>query len=307
MAVQLTPPVPVMPPAPQRNSPTEQFNDQADAFVAALGPQGQAIHAVAAVVEHNARETLGAAEQGAAHLAQVALLRNQSEQFAQTAVNAPGTSATSSTNLTIGTGAQVLVVQTGKALRAGQTVSIAVTSDGTKRMVGPIRSYDPATGALEVVADAAFGSGAYAAWTVALSAPGTIPVATREDVWAGTDNGKAVTAATLAAADAFQVLQDAPIIAWNTATQGYKAEVTLNGAPRELGLPSNLRLGRTYTLKVKQPPSGGPRLLGTPGPFKFGAAGTPVLSTAANAVDVIRFEVLDLTGPILDARFNKVS
>jgi hypothetical protein len=306
MAVVPTPPLSNVTTAPQRNAPTETFNDDADAFAASLSPFGLSVQAIGKSAEDNAKAAEAAALTTGEDLDASQLARNQAEQFALTAVNAPGTSATSTTTMALGVGTKSPTIQTGKAIRQGQYGTFSVSGDGAKAMDGRVLTYDPATGAMTFDARNAEGSGSYSNWVFALSAPGALPAATKEDIWAGTAGGKSVSPAVLAAADEFQVLTDAATIDWNTATQGYKAEVVLGGN-RTLGLPSNMRLGRTYTLKIKQPPSGGPRTLIIPAAFKFGAAGTPVLSTAANALDVIRWEVLDLTGPILDARFNKVS
>lgn len=91
--------------------------------------------------------------------------------FAQTAINAPGTSATSTTNLTIGAGGKSLTVQSGKSIVVGMSVKIAVTIDPVNWMHGDVVSYDSATGALVVNVTATNGAGTAAAWTVSLSGP----------------------------------------------------------------------------------------------------------------------------------------
>jgi hypothetical protein len=90
---------------------------------------------------------------------------------AVTAINAPGTSATSVTSLTVGPGAQPLTIQTGKSLVAGMSVKIAYTTTPTIWMHGDITSYNSGTGALVVNVTTVNGSGTQAAWTVSLSAP----------------------------------------------------------------------------------------------------------------------------------------
>ena len=91
--------------------------------------------------------------------------------FAQTAINAPGTSATSVTSLTIGTGSQSLTVQASKSFVVGMSVKIAYTNDGTTWMHGDITAYNSSTGALVVNVTNIQGSGTQTAWTVSLSAP----------------------------------------------------------------------------------------------------------------------------------------
>ena len=91
--------------------------------------------------------------------------------YAQTAINAPGTSATSATSLTIGTGSRSLTIQAGKSLVVGMSVKIAYTNTGTDWMHGDITSYDSNTGVLVVNVTLANGSGVQSAWTISLSSP----------------------------------------------------------------------------------------------------------------------------------------
>ncbi|MFZ6721708.1 hypothetical protein [Undibacterium sp. Ji49W] len=90
---------------------------------------------------------------------------------AATALNAPGTSATSTSNLTIAGGTQSLVVQTGKAFALGQTVVVASTASPVNQMTGVITAFNSGTGALTLNASNIQGSGTFSAWTVALSGP----------------------------------------------------------------------------------------------------------------------------------------
>jgi len=105
---------------------------------------------------------------------------------AVTAVNSPGTSATSTTSLTLATGAQSLTIQTGKAIVVGMSVVIARTSTPTDRMAGVVTAYDSGTGALSVQVDVANGSGTHTGWTVSLgnAAPAA---ATQAEMEAGTE------------------------------------------------------------------------------------------------------------------------
>lgn len=91
---------------------------------------------------------------------------------AVTAVSAPGTNATSTSALTIGTGSKSLTIQAGKALVLGMSVKIASTASPTNWMAGDITAYNSTTGALTVSVSTIQGSGSFSAWTVSLSAPG---------------------------------------------------------------------------------------------------------------------------------------
>jgi hypothetical protein len=90
---------------------------------------------------------------------------------AVTAVNAPGTSAASTTELTIGTGAKTLSIQTGKSLVVGMAVVIAESAAPTNQMYGTTTGYNTETGELIVDVTIVGGSGTAAAWTVSLSGP----------------------------------------------------------------------------------------------------------------------------------------
>lgn len=80
------------------------------------------------------------------------------------------------------------------------------------------------------------------------------------------------------------VLDDAPTIASDGSTARV-FEVTLGGN-RTLGNPTGMVAGATYLWIVKQDATGG-RALGFGSAFKFPGGVAPVLSTAANAVDIV--------------------
>jgi hypothetical protein len=81
-------------------------------------------------------------------------------------------------------------------------------------------------------------------------------------------------------------LTDAATISWNLNT-AQVATVTLAGS-RTLANPTNMVAGGTYVLIVKQNASGN-NTLGYSSAYKWADASIPVLSTAANAVDVLTF------------------
>lgn len=89
---------------------------------------------------------------------------------ATTAVNAPGTQATSTTSLTMGTGNQTMVIQAGKSIVVGMQMMVARTSaPGTSFMRGTVTAYNSSTGSLTVQADYIFGSGTFTDWTISLT------------------------------------------------------------------------------------------------------------------------------------------
>lgn len=111
--------------------------------------------------------------------------RVAAEAAAQTALNAPGTSSTSTTSLTIATGTQTFTTQTGKAWAVGQPVVIARTSAAaTTYMQGTVTAYTSGTGAMSVAvaSGATGGTGTFTDWTISLTGPrgsaGVLPFVT---------------------------------------------------------------------------------------------------------------------------------
>jgi hypothetical protein len=87
---------------------------------------------------------------------------------ASSAVNAPGTSAISTTSLTIGTGNQSFAMTTGKAFTVGQQVRVASTAVPTNWMDGTLTAYNSVTGAATVNVTNTNGSATVASWNIAL-------------------------------------------------------------------------------------------------------------------------------------------
>jgi hypothetical protein len=83
-----------------------------------------------------------------------------------------------------------------------------------------------------------------------------------------------------------QNLTDDVTIAWNMALGAF-ASVTLAGN-RALANPTNLIAGASYTLRVTQDTPGN-RTLSYGSAYKWPGGVIPVLSTAANAVDILMF------------------
>lgn len=109
--------------------------------------------------------------------------------------------ATSTTSLTIGTGAKSLTVETGRGFAVGQALLIASTASPANYMSGQVTSYDSGTGALVVNATASNGSGTPAAWAVSITAmqaalPPTVlqRTITGADTLIASDRGKLINA-----------------------------------------------------------------------------------------------------------------
>lgn len=85
----------------------------------------------------------------------------------------------------------------------------------------------------------------------------------------------------------FHALVDASTIAIDF-SQGVNFSVTLGGS-RTLGNPSNVVIGRSGVISVKQPASGGPRTLAFGSYWQGAGHQFPTLSVAANAEDLIYY------------------
>lgn len=174
------PVVPTLPAYPTRNDPPDTFIAKADAHLAAMpgvviaqNDLGAWMNDTAAQVAIDAGTASTKAGESAASASAAADQVTLAASFAQTAISAPGTSATSTTSLTVGKGSQALTIQPGKDLVAGMWIVCADTAaPGTNYMAGPITAYDSGTGALTFTAVAVGGSGTIAAWTVSLTAVG---------------------------------------------------------------------------------------------------------------------------------------
>jgi hypothetical protein len=128
---------------------------------------------LAEVTYDNAAEAAASAaaatSNGAAQVALATTQANNAAASAASALNAPGTNATSTTSLAVGTGSKTLTIQTGKAYAVGQSVIVARTSDPAgARMGGVITAHNSGTGSLTVIVSVSFGSGTFTDWTVSL-------------------------------------------------------------------------------------------------------------------------------------------
>ncbi|MBZ0106149.1 MAG: hypothetical protein K8H84_11015 [Sulfuricella denitrificans] len=194
-------PITPLPTPPDRSDPAN-FAARGDAFLSALPTfvtEANALETNVNAKEASAVASAGTATTKAADAAasavdatnngaaqvvlaadQVALATGQANAAAAsavTAINAPGTSSTSTTSLSVATGSKSLTIQTGKSLVVGMSVKIAATASATNWMFGDVTAYDSGTGALTVNVTVIQGAGAFAAWTVSLSAPGLAPSA----------------------------------------------------------------------------------------------------------------------------------
>lgn len=110
---------------------------------------------------------------------------NSAAASAISAINAPGTNATSTTpNAIVSTGTiSLTLAQTGKAFAVGQYVVVADTSaPATNYMIGQISAFNAGTGAMSVAVSASGGSGTPANTTISLTAKPAVSTETIGDI-----------------------------------------------------------------------------------------------------------------------------
>ncbi len=167
-------PIPEFTVYPDRQDSPETFADDGDQFLSEMAAFIDGANTLASDVTALEGTAVAAASSASGSASAASASASAAATSAATALAAPGTNATSTTSLTVGTGAKSLTIQTGKSLVVGMTVKIAYTTTPTTWMSGDITAYNSGTGALDVNVDSTQGSGTQAAWTVSLSAPGGV-------------------------------------------------------------------------------------------------------------------------------------
>ncbi len=238
---------------------------------------------------------------------------------AASALNAPGTNATSTSSLTIGTGAiSLTLAQTGKAFSVGQSVNISRTSaPATTAMWGIITAFNSGTGAMTVQVGAGqfLGSGTFTDWTVSLTASGTgvptsrqlatsglatgggdlsadrtinVPAATGANVQAGSSTTTAMTPKALADAMAPTYYAYAATVSLDLAT-GLSFDLGALTGNLVLANFTNAKVGQSGRIRIPQDATGG-RTISYGTDFKA-PGGAQALSTPAHAVDLLVYYV----------------
>lgn len=231
--------LPTLPVAPSRARPAT-FADEGDAFLGTLPAWGAALEAFGIQVSEDAVQAAADAASAAAAAIGAASSAAASAASAASALAAPGTSATSTTSLAIGTGAKALIIQTGKAYAVGQFVTVASTASPTNYLLGQITAYDAGTGALTVQVGSVGGAGTFAAWTVALTAPGF-----NGDMSGALNEASPVTLASAATVDVGAAAANTVNITGTTTITGLGTKAA--GAVRRLVFAASLTLTHNAT------------------------------------------------------------
>ena len=168
MAASIT----ALPAVPSRNGAPDTFAADADLFIGALPTFRTEANILAVEAEADALTASNAATTATTQAGIATTKAAEASASAVAAVNAPGTNATSTTSVLVGTGSKSLTVQTGKIFVVGQYVTIARTSaPSTTSMFGTVTAYTSGTGDLVVNVTSITGSGTFTDWTIAISAP----------------------------------------------------------------------------------------------------------------------------------------
>jgi hypothetical protein len=230
------------------------------------------------------------------------------EAAAASALNAPGTLATSSSVVTLAVGERVFNVGNDRLFSKAQLVVAADDNNAANFAVGRVKSYIPPYLTVDVseVEGPDVGDDLND-WVIALTASGGVPLtrkvtggglatqsgdgslssdvvvtvtkAATADVRAGTNDTKAVTPKGLFDAVAPVALVDGATVAWNAATA--PSAYLLLTANRLIGSPTNLKDGQDISILMQQDTTGGwkPTWHAI---FDWGEAGEPTPNPGAN-------------------------
>lgn len=160
-------------PAPSRDDPVN-FSARGDTLMTELVPFVPALNTTVGQINTVAGEINTLASTATTGANTATLKAAEALASANTAVNAPGTSGTSTTPVAIPSTVPTslsFTTQTGKSWAVGQTVKITATSYLNNWVLGDITSYNSGTGAISVTVNYVQGSGTYVNWSIGLSAP----------------------------------------------------------------------------------------------------------------------------------------
>jgi hypothetical protein len=289
--VTTIPLITTIPSDPPSTDDPANFDTRGDSFLGDFPPFGAQINATATAMNAVAGEVNAAASDIAA--------------AALVASNAAGLLGASITSVDASPGAKAITLTAAKPslVEINRRVALVLKSDPTVKRFGTITSVtDSSHFELTITSGGIFGAGTFSNWHV-LDAAFLGSAATAAEIWEGATDAAAVSPKALKDAQAFATLTDASTIAWNVATQGFNARVTLTASGHTMGAPSGLYDGLTIALEIVQDPTGS-RTMSWNSIWDFGNAGLPLLQTAANKADRVFGQYNARTGKI-DASFRK--
>lgn len=164
-----TPPTITPLPTPPDPNDRSTFNARAYPWSVAQQTFGTELAAVAANAFSNATDSAASATTAGTQAGVATTQAGVAAGWAASAINAPGTNATSTTSLTLSAGPKSWTIPTGKLFPPGQPVFLARTADPSKVMFGLLLTHDNTTGACTsnmVPVDGA--TGTYSDWTMGI-------------------------------------------------------------------------------------------------------------------------------------------
>lgn len=138
----------------------------------------------------------------------------------------------------------------------------------------------------------------------ALGAPVAVAKAAVQDILAGVLDSVFITPFAMRLAMKAQTLVDAPSIPWDM-NKGFRAKLTLTANSHKLANPTNLQEGTTGSLQIF--PGSFTLAASSSGydtAYDFGALGYPTLITGSGKRNMIFFEVVDATTPVMRCTFS---
>jgi len=177
---------------------------------------------------------------------------------------------------------------TSVAVPQGQIVTLF--SDGTNVALAdnPTSTINAILATRDVIAGTGLTGGGPLSADVTLTADFATPLE-----WRSNTNDKVLEPPAIWSSMTETTLTDAATIAWDMQT-GFDFIVVPSTA-RTLANPTNTKVGQKGRLIIQQPPSGGPGTLTWGSNFKFANGVAPTLSTAADEIDVLYYDVRSST------------
>lgn len=137
-----------------------------------------------------------------------------------------------------------------------------------------------------------------------IGAAGSVAVATVQDIWAGVLNSVFITPLAMRQAMKAQTLTDATTVAWDM-NKGFRGILTLTASGHKIGNPTNLQEGTTGSLQIFP---GAFTIAATSSgwdtAYDFGAAGYPTIVGGSGKRNMVFYEVVDASTPVLRCTFS---
>ncbi len=172
MPIQPVPAAPATVPFPGLNEKAAgTYNAAAFAWGNQMPAYADGIKGLGDNVFNNATEAKGNADLTVTKAGEAAAARDGAVEAALSALNAPGTKATSASSLSLSAGVKSIVLdQLGKEFAKGQFVTVALDADPTKQAGAIILDFVSGTGAMSLAMGEPTAPGTYSGWSISVGA-----------------------------------------------------------------------------------------------------------------------------------------